>query len=160
MNMSYTDKNNILVNDILFEATKHANNRKSERKISQHQYIKYLSNLAESDDWNLWLNLHTKEDGAFDLYINNETKYPVYDPKTKLTSILYFPKINEKDSLNNIRRIKIISVWNGRPVGASKKNIKKNNFHNFKTSKKARNQINSLKVPYFHLIKGTKEAYV
>ena len=61
MNMNITDKNNVLVNDILFEATKHANNRKLERKISQDQYVKYLSNLAESDDWNLWLNLHTQQ---------------------------------------------------------------------------------------------------
>ena len=78
----------------------------------------------------------------------------VYDPETKLTTILLFWKINRGDALNNTRRISIVTAWNGRPVAPSKKNLKKNRFHKFRSSQKPRNQCNRVKVPYFHLIKG------
>lgn len=152
--MIVIDKKNVLKNDIIFKITKHSNFRISERGISENQFYEYISNVAESDNWNIWLNFHTTEDGEFDLDFCNEPKYPVYDPETKVTTILLFSKINRVDALNNIRRISVLSAWNGRPAGASKKNLKKNKFHKFRSSQKPRSQINKFKVPYFHLDKG------
>tara|TARA_X000000368_G_scaffold20488_1_gene16040 strand:- start:1676 stop:2164 length:489 start_codon:yes stop_codon:yes gene_type:complete len=154
MYMEAIDKKNILKNDILFKITGHSDCRTSERSIPKNKFYECISNVAESDNWNIWLNLHTTEDGEFDLLCDDQPIYRVYDPVTKVTAILLFWKINRTDSLNNIRRISVLSAWNGRPVGPSKKNLKKNKFHKFRSFQKPRNQNYRVKVPYFHLIKG------
>ena len=98
------------------------------------------------------------EDGDFDLNIGDEQpKYRIYDPKTKITSILFFWRINMHDIAKGIRRISVLTAWNGRPVGPSKKNLKKNKFHKWKTSRKLCNQINKSKMSYFCLLKGVRE---
>ena len=152
--MKVIDKKNILKNDILFKIAGHSDYRTSERSISCKKFYQYISNVAESDDWNIWLDFHTTEDGEFDLHCDGQPIYRVYDPETKVTTILLFWKINRRDALNNIRRISVLTAWNGRPVGSSKKNLKKNKFHKFRSYQKPRNQRNRIKVPYFHLKKG------
>ena len=152
--MNKSEKKHIVINQIMFHVTKHVDYRKSERSISKDKFYECISNVAESDDWNIWLNFHTTEDGEFNLDSENQPKYTVYDPETKITTILFFWKINKNDVSNNIRRISVLSAWNGRPVGPSKKNLKKNKFHKFRSSQKPRNQTTRVKVPYFHLIKG------
>mgnify|MGYP001170365409 FL=1 len=149
---------NILENQIMFHVVKHTDFRTSERSISRDRFHEYISNVANSDNWNLWLGLHTTEDGDFDLNIGDEQpKYRVYDPKTKITSILFFWRINMHDIAKGIRRISVLTAWNGRPVGPSKKNLKKNKFHKWKTSRKLCNQINKSKMSYFCLLKGVRE---
>ena len=159
--MNKSEKEHILINEIMFHITKHVDFRKSERSIAKDKFYECISNVAKSDDWNIWLNFHTTQDGEFDLHWDDQPKYRIYDPETKVTTILLFWKVSRNDALNNIRRISVLSAWHGRPVGPSKKNLKKNKFHKFRSSQKPRNQTNRIKVPYFHLIKGmidTKEA--
>ena len=61
------------------------------------------------------------------------------------------------DIAKGIRRISVLTAWNGRPVGPSKKNLKKNKFYKWKTSRKLCNQINKSKMSYFCLLKGVRE---
>ena len=150
----------IKLDKILFKVSKHADLRMNQRDISLSKLNAYLSNVIKSDDWYLWLSLHTNEEGWFDLFLGDHRRYMVYDPKTQITCLMSFKKICKKDKIDDIRRVKIITIFHGRPVGQSKKNIKKNKFYRFKTkSNFNKAQNNQIRVPYFDLRQGIKESH-
>ena len=58
--MNKSEKEHIVINQIMFHITKHVDFRKSERSIAKDKFYECISNVAKSDDWNIWLNFHTK----------------------------------------------------------------------------------------------------
>tara|TARA_Y100001970_G_C13799442_1_gene634298 strand:- start:132 stop:635 length:504 start_codon:yes stop_codon:yes gene_type:complete len=151
---------NIFKDKILFQVSKHANFRMAERDITPSKLDEYISNVNESDDWHIWLGLHTNQEGWFDLYLQNERKYMIYDPKTKITCLMFFHKIKISSTREELRRIKIVTIFHGRPVGQSKQNIKKNKFYKFKVPDSIvyRAQVRDHKIPYYDLRQGIKES--
>ena len=150
----------IKLDKILFKVSKHADLRMNQRDISLSKLNAYLSNVIKSDDWYLWLSLHTNEEGWFDLFLGAHRKYMVYDPETQITCLMLFNKICKKDKIDDIRRVRIVTTFHGRPVGQSKKNIKKNKFYRFKTKNNFNKpQNNQIRLPYFDLRQGIKESH-
>ena len=67
----------IKLDKILFKVSKHADLRMNQRDISLSKLNAYLSNVIKSDDWYLWLSLHTNEEGWTDLFLGTHRKYMV-----------------------------------------------------------------------------------
>lgn len=147
--------NEIKIDGILFQISNHAKRRMSDREISHSKLNEYCQNLIISDDWQIWLNFHTTKDGWFDHLYENKPRYMIYDPSTKMTSFMAFLKINKYDERHNQRRVKIITIFHGRPVSQSKKNIKRNKFYSL--SKPFSAQSKQLRIPYFDIKQGIKE---